>query len=168
MADKMQGFRVIGRSGPTVPYKGLWGIWVRGFGCGHYHTQPALTPVEGLILTEEHWNAGDIDLLERTDNATEPPHVVTPSGAIRVTFPDWDEESIALPPLSADEAALLESIKASEGAEIPREGGMGRWEDRVTGMPIPAKTVSTPDCRCAGPLYDPDTPCPVHPKVTVR
>jgi hypothetical protein len=22
------------------------------------------------------------------------------------------------------------------------------------------------DCRCAGPLYDPDKPCPIHPKVT--
>ncbi len=23
---------------------------------------------------------------------------------------------------------------------------------------------SPPDCRCAGPAYDPDTPCPLHPK----
>ncbi len=25
-----------------------------------------------------------------------------------------------------------------------------------------------PDCRCAGPFFHPDKPCPVHPKVNPR
>ncbi len=30
------------------------------------------------------------------------------------------------------------------------------------------RSPSAPDCRCAGPLYNRDTPCPVHPKVGSR
>lgn len=39
-------------------------------------------------------------------------------------------------------------------------GPVSGWEVRL--LPLETK----PDCRCAGPEYDPDKPCPVHPKVT--
>lgn len=45
-------------------------------------------------------------------------------------------------------------------------GGAVQYINQVSGYQVRLLVEDKSECRCAGPEYDPDVPCPVHPKVT--
>ena len=71
------------------------------------------------------------------------------------------------------EGAIEETMRAAVGFAVPfaRQGiavsvGNFKFErSPAKGRPAREKRPAKPDCRCSGPDYHPDKPCPVHPKV---